>query len=126
MAAVIATAVTHGPSIETVVIALAYIAGAIVPIAIIAGWGRRASHALAGAVRGGRLRRGSGVAMLVTAALVATGLDFAVEDRIVGVLPTGWGGAPLPMDRARLTSRRRSAARCRQAWHWRTSDPPPS
>jgi len=98
MAAVIATAVTHGPSIETVVIALAYIAGAIVPIAIIAGWGRRASHALAGAVRGGRLRRGSGVAMLVTAALVATGLDFAVEDRIVGVLPTGWGGALLAVE----------------------------
>ena len=92
MAAVIATAVTHGPSLETVVIALAYVAGAIVPIAIIAGWGRRASHTLEGAVRRGRLRIGLGVAMLVTAALVATGLDFTLEDRVATVAAgrVGW------------------------------------
>ncbi len=98
MAAVIAAAVSHGPSLETVAIALAYVAGAIVPIAIVAGWGRRASRALGGAVRSGRLRSGLGVAMLVTAALVATGLDFTVEDRIAGVLPAGWGGALLAVE----------------------------
>jgi cytochrome c biogenesis protein CcdA/thiol-disulfide isomerase/thioredoxin len=98
MAAVIATAITHGPSVETVLIALAYVAGAIVPIAIIAGWGRRTSHALGGAVRRGRLRSGLGVAMLVTAALVATGLDFAVEERVAGLLPAGWGGALLSVE----------------------------
>jgi cytochrome c biogenesis protein CcdA len=37
MAAVIATAVSRGPSIEIVIIALAYVAGAVVPMAIIAG-----------------------------------------------------------------------------------------
>ena len=98
MAAVIATAVGHGPSVETVIIGLTYVAGAIVPIAIIAGWGRRASHVMAGAVRRGRLRSGLGVAMLVTAALVVTGLDFTLEDRIVALLPAGWGGALLAVE----------------------------
>ncbi len=98
MAAVIATAVSRGPSLETVVVALAYVAGAMIPIAIIAGWGRRASQALGGFVQGGRLRGGLGVAMLVTAALVATGLDFAVEERVAGLLPAGWGGALLAVE----------------------------
>ena len=98
MAAVIASAVTHGPSVETVAIALAYVAGAMVPIAIIAGWGRRANRTLEGAVRRGRLRSGLGVAMLVTAALVATGLDFTLEDRVASLLPAGWGGALLAVE----------------------------
>ena len=98
MAAVIAAAVSQGPSVETVVIALAYVAGAIVPISIIAGWGRRASLGLGGAVRRGRLRGGLGAAMLVTAALVATGLDFTVEAQVAGVLPAGWGGALLAVE----------------------------
>ena len=98
MAAVIATAVTHGPTVETAVIALAYVAGAIVPIAIIAGWGRRASHTPDGAVRRGRIRSGLGVTMLVTAALVATGLDFTLEDQVATLLPAGWGGALLAVE----------------------------
>jgi cytochrome c biogenesis protein CcdA/thiol-disulfide isomerase/thioredoxin len=98
MAAVIATAVSRGPSIEIVIIALAYVAGAVVPMAIIAGWGRRASQALGGYVRRGRLRGGLGAAMLVTAALVATGLDFTLEDRVAGLLPAGWGGALLAVE----------------------------
>lgn len=98
MAAVIATAVVHGPSLETVAIALAYVAGAAVPIAIIAGWGRRASRALEGTFRVGRLRSGLGLAMLLTAALVATGLDFTLEDRVASVLPAGWGGALLAIE----------------------------
>ena len=98
MAAVIATAVSQGPSVETVVIALAYVAGAIVPIAIIAAWGRRASHGLGGFVQGGRLRGGLGVAVLVTAVLVTTGLDFAVEERVAALLPGGWGGALLAVE----------------------------
>ena len=99
MAAVIATAVIHGPGLETVLITLAYVAGAIVPITLIARWGRGASRALAGAGRDGRLRRGFGVAMLATAVLVATGLDFTVENRIAGLLPAGWGGALLAIER---------------------------
>ncbi|MDQ2965043.1 MAG: redoxin family protein [Chloroflexota bacterium] len=98
MAAVIATAVARGPSVETALIALAYVAGAMIPIAIIAGWGRRASKALGGFAQRRRLRGGLGVAMLVTAALVATGLDFAVEERVAGLLPARWGGALLAVE----------------------------
>ncbi len=98
MAAVIATALSHGPSVETVVIALAYVAGAVVPIAVIARWGRRASRGLGGAARRARSRRGLGVAMLLTAALVVTGLDLTVEDRVADVLPAGWGSALLAVE----------------------------
>ena len=43
MAAVIAVAASRGPNLETVAIAVAYVAGAAVPLGLIAGWGRRAS-----------------------------------------------------------------------------------
>ena len=93
MAAVIATAVTHGPSVETVLIALAYVGGAAVPLGLVAGWGQRARRALAGPDRGGRLRRGLGVAMVAAALLVVTGLDLTVQTAIADALPAGWGSA---------------------------------
>lgn len=93
LAGVIATALTRGPSAETVLIALAYVAGAAVPIALVAGWGRRASEAMGSAARRARLRRGLGVAMLITAVLVTTGLDLTVENGISSLLPAGWSGA---------------------------------
>ena len=98
MAAVIATAVVHGPSLDTLLIAIAYVAGAIIPIALIAGWGRRASRSLARIGRDTRLRRGLGAAMLVTAVLVATGLDFTIEARVSALLPTSWGGTLLAVE----------------------------
>jgi len=98
MAGVIASAVARGPSVETVLIALAYVAGAAVPIALIAGWGRRASRALGGIKGRGRLRRGFGTAMVITALMVTTGLDLNVEDFVVRVLPPGWSGALLAVE----------------------------
>ena len=98
MAAVIATAAVHGPALETVVIALAYVAGVSVPIALIAGWGRRASRALGAAGRTNQVRRGFGAAMLVTALLVATGVDTSIETKIADALPAGWGGALLAIE----------------------------
>ncbi len=91
MAAVIATAVTHGPSVETVLIALAYVGGAAVPLGLIAGWGQRARRALAGPDRDGRVRRGLGVVMVTAAVLVVTGLDLTVQTAIADALPAGWG-----------------------------------
>src|ERR1700690_2054838 len=53
MAAVIAVAASRGPSIEAVAIALAYVAGAAVPLGLIAGWGQRATRRLGAISRGG-------------------------------------------------------------------------
>ena len=93
MAGVIAAAAIHGPSAETVLIAFAYVGGAAVPVAIVAGWGRRASDAMGSVVRRGQLRRALGVAMLASAVLVNTGLDLTVENSVANLLPAGWSGA---------------------------------
>ena len=93
MAAVIAVAASRGPSIEAVAIALAYVAGAVIPLGLIAGWGQRAARRLGSISRGGRLQRSFGVAMTLSALLVVSGLDLTVENAVVGVLPAGWSSA---------------------------------
>ena len=98
MAGVIAAAAVHGPSLETLAIATAYVAGAAVPIAIIAGWGGRASEAMRSLSSRIRLRRGFGVAMLVTALLVGTGLDRGLQTAVADVLPAGWAGALIAIE----------------------------
>ncbi len=98
MAGVIAAAAVHGPSLETVAIAISYVAGAAVPIALIAGWGRRASEAMRSLGSRMRLRRGFGVAMLVTALLVGTGLDRGLQTAVADVLPAGWAGALIAIE----------------------------
>jgi thiol-disulfide isomerase/thioredoxin len=92
MAGVIATAATRGPTLDTIAVALAYVAGVALPIGLIATWGQRASDRMRRAVRSGRLRRGLGVAMLATAVLVASGLDLTVENAVADALPAGWSG----------------------------------
>lgn len=98
MAGVIAAAAVHGPSIETVAIAISYVAGAAVPIALIAGWGRRASEAMRTLSSRIRLRRAFGVAMLVTALLVGTGLDRGLQAGVADALPAGWAGALIAIE----------------------------
>lgn len=93
MAAVIAVAVSRGPSVETVAIAAAYVAGAAIPLGLIAGWGRRATRSLGAAVADGRLQRSFGIAMVLSAVLVVSGLDLSVENGISAFLPAGWTGA---------------------------------
>jgi cytochrome c biogenesis protein CcdA/thiol-disulfide isomerase/thioredoxin len=93
MAAVIAIAVSRGPSVETVAIAIAYVAGAAIPLGLIAGWGRRATRSLGAAATGGRLQRSFGIAMVLSALLVVSGLDVSVENGISALLPAGWTGA---------------------------------
>lgn len=89
MAGVIALAVTHGPSVETVAIATAYVAGAAIPLALVAIGGRRLLAALGDAARRARLQRGLGAAMVVVAIAVVSGSDLAVESRIASILPLG-------------------------------------
>lgn len=90
MAAVIAAAVANGPTSASVAIAVAYVLGAIVPLAAIARWGRRATRSI-DARRGDRIRRGFGLAMFVTSVVVLTGLDVPLQARLTAVLPAELG-----------------------------------
>ena len=93
MAAVIAVAVSRGPSLETLAIAVAYVAGAAIPLGLIAGWGRRATRSLGTGATRGRLQRSFGIAMLLSAVLVVSGLDLTLENGVSALLPAGWTGA---------------------------------
>jgi cytochrome c biogenesis protein CcdA/thiol-disulfide isomerase/thioredoxin len=86
MAAVIAAAVVSGPTTTSLAVAVAYVAGAIVPLAAVARWGRRATRSIdrRGAVR---LRRGFGVAMTASALIVLTGLDVPIQAGLTAALP---------------------------------------
>ncbi len=86
MAAVIGAAVVSGPTFAALAIAVAYVAGATVPLAAIARWGRRATGSVDGR-RGERLRRGFGLAMAISALIVLTGLDVPIEARLTAALP---------------------------------------
>lgn len=90
MAAVIAAAAVTGPSPLAVLVASAYVLGAIIPLAIIALWGRRlttASRGIAG--RSGIARRWFGASMAVAALVVLTGLDVSIAGRISGLITPG-------------------------------------
>jgi cytochrome c biogenesis protein CcdA/thiol-disulfide isomerase/thioredoxin len=86
MAAVIATAAVAGPTAESLAIAIAYVAGAIVPLATIARWGRRATSGF-DRRRAARLRQAFGVAMTAVAALALSGLDVSVQAGLTAALP---------------------------------------
>jgi cytochrome c biogenesis protein CcdA/thiol-disulfide isomerase/thioredoxin len=93
MAAVVTIAATHGPDPATVAVALAYVVGALVPLSLIERWGRRASDVMDRTARRTGLRRGFGSAMVVSAALIVSGLDITIESRVADALPQGWSGA---------------------------------
>jgi cytochrome c biogenesis protein CcdA/thiol-disulfide isomerase/thioredoxin len=92
MATVIAAAVVSGPSPFALAIALAYVVGAVIPLAAIARWGRRASRS----VDPGRAvlaRRGFGVAMALASTVVLTGLDVPLQAGLTAGLPGELGSA---------------------------------
>ena len=86
MAAVIAAAAVSGPSPLAVAIAAAYVAGAVIPLAAIARWGRRATGAV-DRHRADRLRRAFGIAMTLISVVVLTGLDVPLQARLGAGLP---------------------------------------
>jgi cytochrome c biogenesis protein CcdA/thiol-disulfide isomerase/thioredoxin len=92
MAAVIATAAASGPSGQGVAISVAYVAGAALPLAVIARWGHRATRGIGGRAAV-RLRRGFGVAMIAASLIVLGGLDLPLQERLTAALPDGWGSA---------------------------------
>lgn len=90
MAAVIATAVVDGPALDGALVALAYVLGAIVPLAIIAILGRRALRRID--PRGAdRLRRLLGVAMIAVSVLVLTGQDIPLQTQLATAFAGGAG-----------------------------------
>ena len=75
-----------------VAIAAAYVLGAIVPLSVIARWGRRVTRAIGGR-RSEHLRQAFGVAMAASALVVLSGLDIPLQTRITQALPAELGSA---------------------------------
>ena len=98
MAAVIAAAVISGPTPFVVAIAAAYIAGAVIPLAAIARWGRRATRAV-DPRRADRFRRAFGIAMTITSVVVLTGLDVPLQARLTASLPAELNTALFSIER---------------------------
>jgi cytochrome c biogenesis protein CcdA/thiol-disulfide isomerase/thioredoxin len=98
MAGVIAVAVTSGPSLQALAVALAYVAGAAVPLAMVAGAGRAAVDSLGRPERRARLQRTLGGVMVVAALVVASGLDVPLQTSVGNLLPAGWGTALLSVE----------------------------
>ena len=86
MAAVIAAAAVAGPSPFGIAASVAYVTGAVIPLSIIARFGRRATKRIS-APAAGRVRRGFGVAMVLASAVVLTGLDVPLQARLTETLP---------------------------------------
>ncbi len=99
MAGVIGAAAVHGPSLEAVLIAAAYVLGAALPLAVIAGWGQAVGRRMGTLARRGRAHQVLGAAMLASAVLVTSGFDIPVQNAVAGVLPAGWGSALVSIER---------------------------
>jgi cytochrome c biogenesis protein CcdA/thiol-disulfide isomerase/thioredoxin len=97
MAAVIVSAAVVGPTIGGTSIALAYAMGAALAIGVVALLGQRVVRRIGPDRRAGT-QRSIGLAMLLTAALVVTGLDLSIQARIADILPAGWGTALASVD----------------------------
>ncbi len=83
MAPVIAAALVAGPTADGVSIALAFVAGAAVPLAAITVGGRALAGRLSRTLGVVVLRRGYGLVVLVTAMAIATGFDLRVQSALV-------------------------------------------
>ena len=93
MAGTIAIAATRGPSLETAIVAMAYVGGAAIPLLAISRWGRAIANRRRGFTSGDGVRRTFGVLTVVAALLVATGLDTRVQSAVTAALPAGWSSA---------------------------------
>ena len=99
MAAAIVSAAVVGPTVAGTSIALAYATGAALAIGVVALLGQRIVVRI-GPDRRVATQRSIGLAMLLTAALVVTGLDLAIQTRVAEFLPAGWGTALVSVEGA--------------------------
>ena len=89
MAAVLAVAATSGPTPRVFAIAVAYVAGAAVPLLAVAAVGRRVIAVAGGPAGRARVQRAFGALMVVTSLVVATRYDVPLENAIANVVPDG-------------------------------------
>ncbi len=89
MAAVLAVAATSGPTPRVLAVAIAYVAGAAVPLLAVAAVGRRVIAVAGGPARRAQVQRAFGALMVVASLVVATGYDVPVENAISGVALNG-------------------------------------
>ncbi len=87
MAAALAVAATSGPTPRVLAIAAAYVAGAAVPLLVVAAVGRRVIAVAGGPAGRARVQRAFGALMVVTSLVVATGYDVQVANAIASVVP---------------------------------------
>jgi thiol-disulfide isomerase/thioredoxin len=92
MAGVIAAAVSRGPSLETLAIALAYGVGAAIPLVAIGSWGRAVARRL-GRLARGATERAAGALLLAGALAIAIGIDAPIQQTASSLLPDGWTAA---------------------------------
>jgi len=92
MAGVIAAAVSRGPSLETLAIALAYGLGAAIPLVAIGSWGRAVARRL-GRLARGATERAAGALLLAGALAIAIGIDAPIQQTASSLLPDGWTAA---------------------------------
>jgi len=85
MASVIAAAVTGGPSLQVVAVAGAYVAGAAIPLGLIAVGGQRALRAMGASRRRAHLQRSFGALMLASAITILTGLDLPLQNAVASL-----------------------------------------
>ncbi len=90
MASVIAVAATSGPTLEGLAVALAYVAGAALPLFAIAMVGRRAVRAAGSPARRARIMQAFGALMIAASLIVATQFDIPLENSVASVLPADW------------------------------------
>src|SRR5512146_1029740 len=92
MAVTIAAAISGGPTAQTTLVALSYVAGAAIPLAGLAFAGRRVVRVLGSARRRQWALRIFGASTLVAGLTVASGLDIQFAAAASGWLPTGLVG----------------------------------
>jgi len=90
MASVLAVAATSGPTLRTLAIATAYVAGASLPLLVIATLGRRAVWAAGSPSRRARVQRAFGALMIAVGLVVVAQYDVRLEEAVASVLPAGW------------------------------------
>ncbi len=93
MAAVLVLAASSGPTPEAVVISVAFVAGAAVPLLAVALLGRRAIAAAGRPERRARMQRAFGGLMVIAALVVATGYDVSAEVAVAGLVPGSTGAS---------------------------------